>query len=954
MFYAVMGLQLLAVIMVIASLYSLSNQSSSKEKCQMIYLMFLILCLNFGYMISLYSKGVDGVLAGVVIQYCAACFIGMVFCRFIYSMSQAKEPVAFFKWLRVLTCIFVVGIVTNSVHYLFIVSVDYMENNGHTYLDIEFGVLYYLFVIVLYMIPYGLAAHTLVTSLKHERNKQIRDRMMFFCVTSMFPLIFAIIYALGIYKEYNFTPMSMGFILSAEVIGVWSKKDFDFSKIATEAVLFEMDDGVILVDSNHRISGFNPAAKNIFYDIAQVGVGECIELVQNFPMDIFESDGKIEFQVGEYSFEAHCKSVQDDSGNIQGYVILIFDMTETSNYISNLMNLRKQAEEANRVKTEFLANMSHEIRTPMNAIVGLADLIKEESKGRKIYQFATDIRNASENLLGVVNNVLDLSKIETCKLELENSEYSLNTVVEEIGEIMSVLVAGKKVELKTEIDYDLPDLLYGDRSRIKQVISNIMNNSIKYTSEGHILLKVDGQMLDDEKIRLRFKVEDTGIGMKQDKLKKLFNHFEQMDTNVNKGTDGTGLGLAISKELVQLMNGSVEVESTYGEGTTFTILIEQKVLSNTKIKDLIEEQHRRKEEEKAYIKMFVAPSCRVMVVDDNLINRKVASGLLKTYEFQIDEAEDGYEAVGLAKQNHYDIILMDHMMPGIDGIETAKRIFELYADGEEKPVMIALTANVLDETRKLFDDNGFQDFLAKPIDRIPTHKVLAKWVPDNMKQEKQTVAEKVENEINVDALQMEDVDVKSALLKHSGNLENYLELLGLFYMDGQTKRGKIGTLQREGDINNYRIEVHGLRGASANIGAAKLSEEARKLEEAAKELNTEYIEEHGTALLEYYDKILLQIRNALDKQKRQQASGGAPKSEISTENLLAGILDALTLLEDFKSKESAAKVDELLGYSLEEDMEKSLENVQMKLKMYEDDDAEEMLRDLFNKVKGQI
>ena len=395
--------------------------------------------------------------------------------------------------------------------------------------------------------------------------------------------------------------------------------------------------------------------------------------------------------------------------------------------------MREQAEAANKAKSNFLANMSHEIRTPMNAVIGMSELILEESNGRKVYDYAKDIKNAAKNLLSIINDILDLSKVESGKMELVEDNYYIQTLVEDSANLIRMAALQKGLQMKVDINKDLPCQLYGDEGRIRQILINILNNAIKFTKTGYISLDVSGEYTDDDYINLQFIIQDTGIGIKNEDLDVIFESFRQLDMNRNRKIQGTGLGLSITKQLVSLMDGDIRVESEYGKGTCFVIYIKQKVVDKRTVKECPTDHMG---EEKQDEREFVCPNSRVLVVDDNLINRKVAIAMLKTFGFQLKEAASGQEAIDIVKQEDFDIIFMDHMMPEMDGIE-ATRIIRGYLKEEQKepqPVIVALTANALTGARETYLANGFEDFLSKPFERKHLREVLEKWIPEEARE----------------------------------------------------------------------------------------------------------------------------------------------------------------------------------------------------------------------------
>ena len=385
--------------------------------------------------------------------------------------------------------------------------------------------------------------------------------------------------------------------------------------------------------------------------------------------------------------------------------------------IEQLNIAKSEAEHANNAKSEFLSSMSHEIRTPLNAIVGFSQALSEEDLPEQAKEEVNDILMASDTLLDIVNGILDISKIEANKLEIVNTEYDINKVFEELISLTKSRLGDKPLDFRVSIDPSLPRYLYGDKVRVKQVVLNLLTNALKYTKEGWFELKVTSVRKDDI-CRLIISVQDTGIGIKPESIDKLFTKFERLDIEKNNTIEGTGLGLAITKKLLELMGGQIVVQSVYGEGSKFTIALDQKIVANptivTETMTPINATH------------LDLSNKKVLIVDDNIINLKVATRLLKDYSCIIDTANSGFECIDkINAGNKYDLVLMDDMMPKMSGVETFHKLIEI--PGYSTPT-IALTANAISGMKEKYLQEGFQDYLSKPIDKTELYRVLVKFL----------------------------------------------------------------------------------------------------------------------------------------------------------------------------------------------------------------------------------
>ncbi|MBQ3060886.1 MAG: response regulator, partial [Lachnospiraceae bacterium] len=530
--------------------------------------------------------------------------------------------------------------------------------------------------------------------------------------------------------------------------------------------------------------------------------------------------------------------------------VLIISFVNTMKDILGVEKEKQKAVLSNQAKGKFLANMSHEIRTPINAILGMDSMILRECEDDTIKEYAMNIQNAGQTLLYLINDILDFSKIESGKMEIIPVEYEFSSMIHDVVNMIMIKANDKGLDMNVSVNKNLPFKMYGDEIRIRQILVNLLTNAVKYTKEGEISLTVDGEVKDDE-AKIYFAVEDTGIGIKEEDISKLFERFERIEEERNRNIEGTGLGMSITVQLLKLMGSELSVESVYGKGSKFSFYITQKVLDKEPIGDL-EERIRNMSSGYKYNATFVAPEADILVVDDNMINRKVFINLLKETKVKIDEAESGMACLELVREKHYDIIFLDHMMPQMDGIETLHRMKEMADSLCENTPVIALTANAISGAREMYIKEGFNDFLSKPIKTDKLEDMIEELLPEDKvsyeeRTKKEDSQEKESSRIEKDLSKLPQIDgiEWGYALANMPDVEILENTVKNFYKSIDIEADALESFWLQSDneemLNEYRIKVHAMKSSAAYIGALMLSSMAKTLEYAARDGKVEIV-----------------------------------------------------------------------------------------------------------------
>ena len=587
-------------------------------------------------------------------------------------------------------------------------------------------------------------------------------------------------------------------------------------------------------------------------------------------------------------------------GDTKDYEALLKENEELKEENKKLKDALSYGEEQNRI---FTQRMNHGIRTPLNAAIGLANLIVQnkipeedwEDSFRKIEKAGNDIKQ-------ILNDLWDYSYLQHETVSLEEHEYNLAELLADVDSQMRIRAGGKEIREHLDLDPDLPGRLYGDSGRLKQIMLGVIDNAIRFTKDGSIFLKIYADVLDDtDHVNLFFSVRDTGLGFSEEQVKKLFEPFggkEILEEDLND--EGSGFELPIVRRLVEIMNGGIQISSEKGKGTEVFFVIPQKVVDQKPIdftEDIIDDFH------------FIAPNAKALVVDDNEINLTVACGHLAPTQIQVDKATSGEEAIEMVQKKDYDIIFMDYMMPGLNGLETVKKIRELENGKYSNIPMIALSANVIEQTKKIFKAEGMNDYLEKPIKPNDIIAVTKKWLPKNLleKTEEATFEVKVEKNLP----QIEGIDSEEGV-KYSGSKKRWLEMLSDFYHIIDFKKKKIEEDLAGGDISSYTVEVHALKNTARLIGAMKLSEEFYELEQLGDEKNVPAIQEKTPGVLAHFEsyKPILKPYAFSNEEKQRDV--------VSNEEIIEVLKEIREAIDGFDLDGADAGMEKLNTYEVPE------------------------------------
>ena len=656
-------------------------------------------------------------------EYMGKCFANFLALMFILSYYKIRWPGRLMAALFGINLVFFGIIMTCDYHRLYYTSYEIAATSNGNILILGKAPLYYFYMLFC-LVEMVLYLYVCINPAYHRSENGTRMIQRLLIAAGVLPFLMLLLYLSGVTGGFDTTPLGIFCSVVCLFMAVNRYGLFDLVQNAKEAVIESMYEGIIVSDNQMKFLYANPAACELFPDM-KLGEGMVSE---SEIQAIYEQTGTV-LELNDKSYEIRNAEIRDEM-QVKGYMLSVIDVTDVMAQAKLMRELAEKAENASRAKSAFLANMSHEIRTPMNAILGMTEIALRGTLDDQQRDAIEQIKSASTTLLTIINDILDFSKMESGKMEIVEADYDVKSLVQDVYHIFSGKVEEKNLRLEIEIDPTMPRGLHGDEIRLKQVLINLVNNAVKFTEQGSIRLSVGYERAKEtEGVVLKAAVKDTGIGIRKEDLERIFNSFEQSDTFRNRKKEGSGLGLAISRQLILLMGGDIHVESEYQEGSTFRFEVPQRVVDESPCGALELSEKQPRSQQTARYEDFRAPNARVLVVDDNLVNRKVAVGLMRPFAMQVDTAKSGKEAIEMVKEKEYHLIFMDHMMPDMDGVETTHIIRQLDGEYYRTVPIIALTANAINGVREMFLEEGMNDFIPKPINIKELSEKILEWLP---------------------------------------------------------------------------------------------------------------------------------------------------------------------------------------------------------------------------------
>ncbi|MBQ2315152.1 MAG: response regulator [Treponema sp.] len=914
---------------------------------------------SVSYLAVMLSRTPEAAFIAHQLSYLGRVWIPFSLLRFVILLCNEKKVSRVVPLLALFHTVTYFVILSGTHHSLWFRSVGFEEDGIFPHQVSEYGIWSYLFYLVTFF--YFVYMFVLLLMTRRKMLTWMQRKRIDYVTAAVFVDMLSVFLRMGgAGGEYDVTVLGYAVSTVFVYIAIFRYDLLETRELARDFVIDRLMEGIIAVNDKGQLGYVNSMAAELFPELRTVPEN----VIANLRMTIAAKDV---LHIGGRIYQPEYGALYSKGKEI-GTVFQISDRTEHYRYLEELEDQKLIAIRANAAKTEFLTSMSHEIRTPINAVLGLDEMILRDSREAAIRTYASDILSSGRMLLAIINDVLDFSKIEAGKMELLPVDYSLSTLVADLVNMIESRAYAKGLVFSVHVDKSMPLHLFGDDTRLKQCLLNLLTNAVKYTREGCVSMEIGYEKKDDSTIILRAEVRDTGIGIKPEAMELLCSPFMRFDEQRNRHIEGTGLGMSIVKSLLSAMGSTLEVKSEYGKGSSFSFAVEQGVKDWETVGDWHENTTRVSSSAAGYTESFQAPEAKILVVDDTPVNLTVFKGLLRKTRVQIDTASDGISGLEAMHRRPYHIIFIDHLMPNLDGLGT---IAALRADDScvnQNAVCVALTANAVSGARESYIAAGFSDYLSKPIDGGKLEGMIEHYLPAELVLHngdegfavlKSGEWDGVERRMNGDSStagfcrDLFGLDIAQAL-KNCVTRQVFLESLKSFHEVIAEKADYIEKLAAEKDWKNYTIQVHALKSSARLIGADQLSELARNMEDCGTALvraasdpaavGSDDVAAAEASIVEKTPQLLVWYREYIAK--LAPLCGGAAREElppISPEMLrdALGALRELVAAADFAGADSV--IAELDRHAMPADFEQRYAKIRAAVRAVDQTAAMELL-----------
>lgn len=824
----------------------------------LLFIGMLAFLSNLGYLLELMADTTGELMLAARVQYCGSAFIFTTVTIFIWKYCGKKIPRPLICILAAWNSMILLSVWISGINPFFSNEIIFVQGKYLSYGSNGNRILFYVnLAIILAQMLCCIAMIYLIY--KKSRNKKFKKRCLFLIGGITLIIAACVIQASNVLGGFDPVPgveIIAVLIFEMTVVAV---RIFDNQNVLYSHIIDGLKEPVIIADQDYRFIEANKKAVEVFPHLGELKRGD--EITDSLLMYTFKTKKDGDIISDEFIMHTDVQKIVHRNV-VQGYAMLLFDLTKERLQLEELQILKVEADMANQAKSDFLAKMSHEIRTPINGILGMNEMILRESKEPEVRKYSHDIKSAAKSLLGIINEILDSSKIESGKMQIVPSDYEMGSVLVDLYNMVGIRATEKKLALSFDIDETIPSEYYGDDMRIKQVLVNLLSNAVKYTKEGSVKMKLTGRQ-DGEYEVLKFVVTDTGIGIKKEDISKIYSDYVRINEEKNRYVEGTGLGMNITVQLLALMGSRLNVESEYGKGSTFFFELRQKIVNEEPLGTFCIDMDQL--DTGTYIEHFVAPAAKILVVDDNDLNRSVFRNLLKSTGIQIWDVDSGKACLKIITEQEFDLIFLDHMMPEMDGVETFHAMKELEGNRCKNTPVIMLTANAVKGAKEKYLEEGFNDFLTKPVMPDKLDEMVTAYLPENLIEYR--TDEKEDEVIEIPELEEFDCEYALKLLKDKKLLrDTMIDFCKTLPAIEQKLNGFLDGILQEEALTGYRIEVHSLKSTAATVGAILLSKLARLSEVAAKEKNIEKIKRLHPILMEEIEKHRERLSVLLPKQ----------------------------------------------------------------------------------------